>query len=320
MIKIPEKYLKPLDYLFIFRPTLFFPVWIITLSGLSAGMVFNGKPVWWNFQINWINLIAFIFITLATGASFILNQLQDIESDKINKKLFLISEGYIDASIARKIAITSIFLSLIGLLMIDILVFISMGILVLFGGYIYNYKPFEWKNKPFLGIVINFISGLCLFLSGWALAGFGLSDSIRYSVPYLFAWTSVVILTTIPDRKGDEESNKVTISVQINNNKTILVAFVCLITSFLLSLYNQDPVMSLPALLSIPLFLGMVLKPNNSWILRSIRFPILFLGLILCCEFPLFFLVILMNYYISKFYYISRFDLVYPTFHVEDDK
>lgn len=319
MIKIPEKYLKPLDYLFIFRPTLFFPVWIVTLSGLSGAMYYNNNPVWWNYQVEFTNILAFIFITLATGASFILNQVRDIETDKINQKLFLISEGHVSVEIANKIAFGAIIVSLAGLLFIDYKIFLLMGLLVLFGGYIYNYPPFEWKNKPILGILVNFISGLFLFLSGWEMAGFGLKGAIVYSIPYLSAWTAVAILTTLPDKKGDEESDKVTISVKVSNRNTVLFASGWLIGCFLLSLYNQDPIISLPALLSIPLFIITIINPVNTWILRSIRFPILFLGLMLCCEYPLFFLVILANYYLGKVYYISRFNLDYPTFHVDED-
>ena len=36
MLKIPSKSIAWLDYLFIFRPTLFFAVWIITLAGYSG--------------------------------------------------------------------------------------------------------------------------------------------------------------------------------------------------------------------------------------------------------------------------------------------
>ena len=319
MIKIPVKYLKPLDYFFIFRPTLFFPIWIITLSGLVAGRFFNGNPVWWSFQVDWRNLLAFFWITLTTGATFILNQLQDIESDKINKKLFLISEQYVDASIAQKIAIISIIFSLIGLLIINYQVLVLICIGLVFGGYFYNYRPFQWKDKPILGILVNYISGLSLFVSGWVMANNFQWMALKYSIPYLLAWTSIAILTTIPDRTGDQNSAKVTISVRLKNRTTVLISFGFLIISFGLSLYFQDPIISLPILLTIPLFLVTIYKPTIAWILRTIRYPILFLALMLCCEFPLFFIVILINFYLCKIYYVYRFNLNYPTFHIDEE-
>jgi 4-hydroxybenzoate polyprenyltransferase len=319
MLKIPEKYLKPLDYLFIFRPTLFFPIWIITLSGLSAGRYFNGDPVWWSFHVEWRNVLAFLFITLTTGATFILNQLQDIESDKINKKLFLISEQYVGEKVAKKIAIFSVGLSLIGTLIINITLLPLIVVLLIFCGYFYNYQPFQWKNKPILGIVVNYIGGLSLFLSGWVMANNLQWIALKISMPYLFAWTAIAILTTIPDQKGDKNSDKVTISVRLKNRTTTLIAFGFLAVSFGLSLYFQDPIISLPILLTIPLFLITIFKPTVAWVLRTIRYPILFLALMLCCEFPLFFVVILINFYLCKIYYVDRFDLNYPTFHVDGE-
>jgi hypothetical protein len=53
-------------------------------------------------------------------------------------------------------------------------------------------------------------------------------------------------------------------------------------------------------------------------VLSSIRYPIMFIALTLCVEFPLFFIVVLINYYLCRFYYISRFNLNYPTFQVEE--
>jgi 4-hydroxybenzoate polyprenyltransferase len=318
MLKVSSKSVAWLDYLFIFRPTLFFAVWIITLAGYSANFIVNSDPVWWSLKFNWLILLEFALITLATGATFILNQLCDIESDKENKKLFLISEEYVQAGTALKIAVATIIITLLVAALVDLELFGMLAICVFFWGYIYNFKPFEWKDKPLLGVLVNFISGLCLFFCGWIMAGEWQWQAILYAMPYLLAWTSVAILTTIPDKKGDFKTGKKTISVQLENKPTIWVAFICLILSFALGLYHGDPVISLSCLLASPLFVIMLFKPTEAWVLRSIRYPIMFIALTLCVEFPLFFIVVLINYYLCRFYYISRFNLNYPTFQVEE--
>ncbi|MFH1213003.1 MAG: UbiA family prenyltransferase [Candidatus Neomarinimicrobiota bacterium] len=318
MLKVPSKSIAWLDYLFIFRPTLFFPVWIMTLAGYSAFSIFNDKPIWWSVNIDWKVILYFVLITLATGATFILNQLKDIESDKENKKLFLISEEYIKAAVALKIAIGAIVVSLLIALILNWQLFIALAVCVLFGGYVYNYKPFVWKDKPILGVLINFISGLCLFLCGWIIAGHGQWRALFYSLPYLLAWTSVAILTTIPDKQGDKKTGKKTISLKYENKVTIWTAFVCLVLSFASGMYFHDPVISLSCLLAMPVYIIMLFRPTEAWVLRSVRYPILFIALTLCVEFPLFFIAILINFYLCRFYYISRFNLDYPTFQVEE--
>ncbi len=315
-----KKVIQPLDYLFIFRPTLFFPVWIMSLAGYNAFFRFNGNPVWWSWHFDGLIFLNFVAITLAAGATFIINQLQDIETDKINKKLFLISENYVKPEIARRIAFWTIGLTLLFFLLYDWQLFITMSGVVLIWGYFYNYKPFIWKDKPVLGMVNNFTSGLCLFLSGWGLAGYGQWKAFGYATPYLFAWLAVSMLTTIPDQKGDCEVKKTTFAVKFGVTGTVWAATISLALSFGLGMYLDDPVISLAALLSSPLYIIMVFKPNRAWVLRAIRYPMLFIALALCVEFPIFFIVILINFYLSRIYYNLRFNLNYPTFQVEDEK
>lgn len=318
MLKAPSKSVAWLDYLFIFRPTLFFAVWIIALAGYSSYFIVNSQPVWWSLKINWTVILNFTLITLATGATFILNQLRDIESDKENKKLFLISEEYVQAGLALKIAVITIVITLLIAAIMNPELFIMLGLCVFFWGYIYNFKPFEWKDKPMLGVLVNFISGLCLFFCGWIMAGEWQWQAVIYAAPYLLAWISVAILTTIPDKKGDIKTGKKTISVHLKDKPTVWVAFICLALSFGLGMYHSDPVISLSCLLSSPLFIIMLFKTTEAWVLRAIRYSILFIALILCVEFPFFFVAVLINYYLCRFYYISRLNLNYPTFQVEE--
>lgn len=315
-----QQVLQPLDYLFIFRPTLFFPVWIMSVAGYAGYFRFNGEPVWWDWSFDPLILLNFVAITLAAGATFIINQLQDIETDKLNRKLFLISENYIKPRTARLVAYYSIAVTLLFFLSYDWQVFVTMTGVVLVWGYLYNCKPFVWKDKPVLGMVNNVVSGLLLFLTGWALAGYGQWKAFLYAVPYLTAWLAVSALTTIPDMKGDERTQKRTFAIQFGIKGTIWLAVVCLAISFGLGMYFKDPVISHSALLASPLYLIMLFKPTAAWVLRSIRYPMLFIALMLCAQFPWFFVAIVLNFYLSRIYYINRFNLNYPTFQVEEEE
>jgi len=315
-----QKILKPLDYLFIFRPTLFFPVWIMSVAGYAGFYRFNGELVWWDWSFDPLILVNFLAITVAAGATFIINQLQDIETDKLNRKLFLISENYVQPHTARLIAYYSIAITLVFFLLYDWQIFVTMAGVVLVWGYLYNCKPFVWKDKPVLGMVDNVASGLLLYLTGWALAGYGQWKAFWYAVPYLTAWLAVSALTTIPDMKGDQQTQKKTFALQFGLKGTIWLAVVCLAISFGLGMYFKDPVISLAALLSAPLYLIMLFKPTVAWVLRSIRYPMLFIALALCTIFPWFFVAILGNFYLSRIYYVNRFNLNYPTFQIEEEQ
>jgi len=318
MIKISEKYLKPLDFLFILRPTLFFPIWIITLAGYSVFFTVNGTVVWWKTSIDWRIFMNFVILTLAVGATFIFNQLQDIETDKDNKKLFLISEKHVRPELAKNIALVLSGISLLVFLIQGLQLFLALLMFLLVWGYLYNYRPFAWKDRAVMGIIANLLGGVFLFLIGWLMAGDYQPQVFIRMIPYILAWGAVALLTTIPDQKGDAKHDKNTFAVKFGEKVTIWLAASLVIIGFIIGMKLNDPIITHPTMLSMPLFIIMAFTLNKDWVLRSIRFPLLFLAIILCAQFPYFFLVILINFYFAKFYYINRFNLDYPTFKVEE--
>jgi len=318
MFKVSEKFVKPFDYIFILRPTLFFPIWIMMLAGYSGFYTFNGEDKWFSILTDLKTVLNFLLITLVSGAVFILNQLQDIETDKDNKKLFLISDSHVQQKTAQTIAIAIISITLIFFLVEDIYLFFINSFYVLFCGYLYNYKPFCWKDLPFLGVFINIVGGLFLFLSGWIIGGHGQWKAFIYVIPYLCAWGTVMLLTTIPDVKGDKAHDKITFAVRYGIHKTIWTASIWVLIGLIVAVVNEDLLAIVSIVLSVPLFVIMVFKPTQVWIFACIRYPMLFIALLLCLKFPLFFIVLLVNYYFSKMYYVSRFGLDYPSFKVKE--
>lgn len=317
-VKLPMRLVKPLDYLFIFRPTLFFPVWIITLAGYSAYFTFCEQTLWWVLGFNLKLVLSFVFITAAAGATFVYNQLMDISTDKVNRKLFLISEEYVKPETAKRIA--NLFLVLSGVYFLVTLQFVTFVFIALFAllwGYFYNFKPFCWKDKALPGLLANIGGGLLLFVAGWSMAGKIGLNTILFSLPYMFAFGAVTLLTTIPDYEGDLASGKSTFAVRFGFNVTIYLSAVFVFLALILGMYFNDPVISLPSLISIPLYVILLFKRNIPWVFRCIRYPILFLGLTLCVQFPYFFILLAINYYLSRIYYLSRFGLDYPSFKVE---
>jgi len=317
-IKIPLKWLKPLDYLFILRPTLFFPVWIITLAGYAAYDFAENGVAWWRMQFDWRILLNFTVITLVAGAAFIFNQLQDVDTDRDNRKLFLISDQHVPAGWAKKIALGMISLGLLVFLFQGIWLFGLLALFTLLWGYLYNFQPFAWKDRPILGILTNILGGMLLFSIGWKMNGPICGQTLRLMIPYVLAWGSVALLTTIPDRTGDQKHAKKTFAVAYGDQLTIWMAFAWVAIGFLVGMKFGDPVITHSILLSSPLYIIMLFRPNPVWVLRTIRYGLLFIALFLCAEFPLFFIAILLNFYLARVYYINRFGLDYPTFRVEE--
>lgn len=335
MIKIPEKCLKALDHLFIFMPAMFFIVWIIFLAGYSSFFFFNGQQdrVWWSFEISLLGVINFVLITLAMGATFIFGQLREVSisrqtlaGEDDNEKLSPIIEKYVSPEKAKKIAFVSIGITLIFFLIQGVLMpvklpaFILLSILIILRGYVLNSTFTKGKNSCFIEVTIAITTIFLLFLIGFIIAGCWQTKAMIYSIPYIFVFGSVFLLTTIP---GSTESNfhrEKAFGVRFGIKPTIWIATILIFLGFGVGMLNYDPLITTPTLLSLPLFIIMLFRPNVHWAIRCIRYSVLFIALTLSVEFPLFFILLLINYYLSRIYNYNRFNLDYPTFSIEKEK
>ncbi|HID40142.1 MAG TPA: hypothetical protein EYP36_11600, partial [Calditrichaeota bacterium] len=222
-----NKFLAALDYFFVLRPMLFFPGWATLLAGYFVAR-YQGQITLtgWNGSASAETAWALVAFAAAMGASFLLNQLTDIESDRINRKLFIISEGHISK---RSVVIETFFL-LASALLIAFNLSLHIGLLVMafifVTGWGYNYPPFRFKNRPWSSLLANSLMGWLAFAIGWTLAApLGWALFID-SLPYLFLNTALYFYTTLPDIKGDAGSRKKTLAVLYGADALIFSAVV----------------------------------------------------------------------------------------------
>jgi len=305
--------IKYLDYIFVLRPTLFFPVWTVFLAGYHANTVFDPSRQQAASPINNPILVAGL-LTLLMGAVFIFNQLADIESDRKNQKLFFIADGiiektraFIEAMILTCFSLAVIFILDYKLGLIFIVIFVVTGIM-------YNFKPFCWKDKPLLGIVVNFCGGWSVAASGWIAAGTSSWGFAIHAVPYASGLVAVYLLTTLPDIQGDETAGKITFGVKYGFQLTTYCAAAFELITVVISYLLKDYLLFLPALVALPLFIIAAVSQQMQDTFRAIKLTVLFASLAVCFKFPLYFLVIIATFYFSKWYYRKRFDLDYPRF------
>ena len=86
---IHKKIVPRFDIIFIIRPTLFFVVWVMVVSGMiSAEIRINPSSIWMtNFSLEIFSI--FIGLTLLLSSGFILNHLSDDSSYPINQKIII---------------------------------------------------------------------------------------------------------------------------------------------------------------------------------------------------------------------------------------
>ncbi|MBN2030743.1 UbiA family prenyltransferase [bacterium] len=306
-----KKSIALLDYLFLLRPTLFYPIWTFFLAGYLGGMKLEkiGGSL-----IPSMSLIEVVIgLTGLMGSIFILNQIRDIETDRANNKLFLLANGIVPVKHAYWEAV---FLVMIGLtigFLADLRIGFGFLILTLLSGYAYNYPPTQWKDRPIMGIVTNGTGGLIIYCLGWITGGGREIVPLRV-IPYTLAGAAVFLNTTLPDVEGDAKTGKITFGVRFGIKATSFWALVLEILTVGFALLFRDRLLFIPALLVLPLFVLGALKPNLSNVMRATKFSVLVLAVVVCFYFPWYFVPIFLVFFLSKWYYRKRFDFNYPSF------
>ncbi len=292
-----------LDYIILLRPTLFPPFWLTYLLGTYYS----------NSKFGLKSFIGIVIFTFMMGGVYIMNQLIDMESDKINKKLFLLSENYIGKKEAIYYMLILFFISLPFSFFINknfgFFFLLSFIIGILYSGY-----PFSFKDRPIIDMISNGLGyGTFSFLLGWSVNKDVSLEAYVKTIPYFLAVSAVFLNSTIPDIIGDKISGKITTGVFLGKKKTLFLAFIFDILSVISSFILKDRICFFASLLSLPLFFIVFIKPTKKFILYSIRVNPLFLTIGVIFIYPLFIIPLLFVYLFQKIYYKIRFNINYPS-------
>ena len=312
--------LQRLDYFFLMRPVLFIPGWATLIVGYMTAQL--GMPVfrfsnfmdahvaWWNAQL----ALALLTFSCAMGGSFILNQLQDIATDKKNNKLFLLGNGFVSNRAGYIESFLLIIFSLVLALTINFKFFLFIFCFTLLTGYLYNFPPFLFKDKPIAGLFANMAMGWLAFAMGWVIAKPISMNLLINSLPVLFFNTSLYFLTTIPDMTGDGKSGKITFPIKYGQKFTVLFCFFFFILALLSSYWLKHDFMLIVSMLTLPFMIYLVWKQNKASALIAVKAGIAAFALMICLKLPGFFLLLAVLYFSTRYYYKNRFDYSYPNF------
>ncbi len=285
-----------------------YPVWIYLLAGMWGGersateaMIFSYQPV----------VLIFLACTLVMGSAYILNQIKDLETDRINNKFFLLTKDIISVKAAWIEAVVLLLLGIMSGFILNPGIGLALIVLFLLGGICYNFAPLKLKNKPFGGMLINSIGGYIIYSLGWSVV-YGRFILPVQGIPYFFAVLALYLNTTIPDYKGDKQTDKITFSVKFGIKTTQIFALICEIITFLTALYFKDWILVIPAFLVLPFFIRSCLKKDTSVSLQATKFSIVVLTVMICIVYIWYAVLVIFIFGMTKLYYHKRFNFNYP--------
>jgi 4-hydroxybenzoate polyprenyltransferase len=293
-----------MDYFMLLRPTLFLPLWLFFLLGAyhADGEISLGA------------VSTFILYTMLMGGVYIFNQIVDRESDKRNKKLFLLSDGLIPLKNAY-IEMGILFaVSIFGALLFGLDVFVAF-LVSLFMGITYSLPKIETKGKPFLDIIWNAAGyGVLALIVGWLAVAEPSGSMFLTAIPYFFAVAAVFVNTTIPDIEGDREEGKLTTGVFLGKRKTLFLAVVldllAIVTAYLLG--ERGYICLIGAGLAFPIFVFAYIKQTKKSILFSFRAIPGILAIIVFFITPVIIPLFAAVLGVQKIYYKNKFNIDYP--------
>lgn len=302
-----------LDLIFLMRPTQFFPIWATLTAGFLVPQIVTQKLPWFSLTFSpdfWLTLLS---VSLGSGAVFIYNQIEDIETDRINGKLMILNDGLVSEQVAlwfgHGIAAASLFLaSSVSYSLLYI--YIGCGVL----GLAYNFYPFSLKDNPYSAILVNSLGGFLCFLAGSVTVSHSLSGVVLTAIPYGLAWGAVFALVTVPDQTGDRKTGKKTLAVVNGEKFTRQFAFFITVLAVGLSVVNGDPIFLFAGLVSLPFYFQLLKKENGSGIFFPVKLSFVLLLFASSLFIPVFFILISVNFAVCRVYYRLRFHLNYPSF------
>jgi 4-hydroxybenzoate polyprenyltransferase len=299
------------DFFFILRPLILIPVWDFFLIGCFWARGIRG--------FTGTMILGLAIYTMVMGGVYILNQIMDEETDRINRKLFLISGGHVSVRTATlymsSLWLVSVILSYrFGL---AFMIFIALSLIL---GVCYSLPPVRLKGKPVADTLANSIGyGMINFGLGWLVfKGFSWGIALLF-LPYFLSIAAVFINTALVDMEGDRQAGDRTTAVFLGKALSHVISTLFMAAAVIASALRKDLICLIPAAVSLPLFIFASLyyfvrnRIHRKLTILSFRLPGLLFTLVTGYLYPLYLLFLTLLLIAMRVYYKKRFGMNYPT-------
>ncbi len=318
-----KKFLKPFDYLFVLRPVQFYAVWAVFLAGFFVQNKFGVAATQFSANSGVAEkgdgglLLVGLCLTLLMGALFLMNQVMDRENngkDKAN----LVAQGEVTPKVALIESGTLLLLALVSAFLVSPKAIFPFLVMAALAGYLYNFKPFIWKDKPPMSVAANVIGAFLIFALGWMIRGTVTFDSAVHSAPYLCFVASIYLYTTLSDPKGADTSPKSSLGKKIGFQNAVYLGIALQAVATVFGLFLKDETIFYAAFFAIPFSVWAAVKLKMEDVRRTVGYSILLLTLAVLIKYQIefhsyvLFFGMAIFYFLAKAYYKFRFGLDYP--------
>ncbi|MFH1008790.1 MAG: UbiA family prenyltransferase [Candidatus Latescibacterota bacterium] len=292
------------DRIFLIRPVLLGPAWTMVLVGHYRAPLSGSRE-----GTDGLAAVLVLF-SLLMGGIYILNQIKDVEGDRLNHKLFFLADGWVSEKSAFLQGWVMMALAMAGAIWLKwelgALFLISMAL-----GLAYNAK---WTETPVLGLAANMVGfGFLAFAVGWVAGSSAFGWKMFWcSIPYPLAIGAVYANTTVLDAKGDRRVGKNTLAVRFGCNGALWISVAIFLSASVAAWMAGDRVMLLSGGIALPFFGWMRIKKEARTIDRATKVALLALSLRMAWTYPWYLVLMGATFVGSRWYHRKRFGMHYP--------
>ncbi len=202
--------------------------------------------------------LSILFLAILTGLTcniFIvgINQIVDIELDKINKPYLPLASGEISINTAKAIVYSSMVLSALTALYLSpiLLLIVSISMLI---GWAYSCPPFSLRKHHLpAALAISLVRGLMVNIGGYLV--FNILINKRYSFELDIMVLSVFIVAfsiviawfkDLPDMEGDEQFKIKSLAILYSPKFTIIAGNTLILLAYIFSIYKYAALLDTP--------------------------------------------------------------------------
>ena len=301
--------MKILDSIFAARPMLHVPVWTVYLISLHHHNRLSGE----HFDL-W-DLATLAVLSLLFAGVYYINQVYDIESDRINGKLGFLHDDKLSVTYmsALYLIVTVVGVALGGLYP---LFFWGLLAQIAFLGWAYSAPPLRLKDRPLWSLFVNaWCIGALIPLTTMPEINIHNAGLLGWDTPFYFllAVASITILTMIPDREGDARTGKRTLAVALGVRWSLTVALVLMILAAVVAFRSQFAALFYLAGFASMNILMAILLPVERIVLIAIKLPLLCMIGLAGFHYPGYIAFIVALIFCTRIYYQKRFGILYPS-------
>lgn len=303
--------LRVLDFIFVLRPTIVVIMWVLFLTGAALGARASGGslPL---FPLPTGLLLGFGAMTAVLGGGCLLNQISDVETDRVNEKLFFLPRGIISMRAAW------VELTVLWLLAAALATPLSPGFKTILAASLllnitYSAPPIRAKSHCPWDVVWNGVGfGFVATAAGWACVA-PLTQAVGpLGLTYALAIAGVSASTTVLDVEGDRALGLRTTAAVLGASGASALAVVLVAAAGVMGAVLSDPLGFFGPLLSLPLLVRAHVTRDRAHRTVANQVTVGAVAVVASIRAPYLLPLLAIVYFGSRSYYRARFGFSYP--------